>query len=332
MLNDEDLMRVQSATEHMSGDVTIFVREAGTDSIFENNLVNIARQISGVSMNRVRVEEWSETILPNMPSLTLSDGEISNVHYVAAPEGRELSPFLDAVSWLGKAKEVPASEAAEQLQELKSPATILVLMAEACPHCPQVVSAALSLAVGNPMVTVNVVDALSVTDMAERFKVKSTPTVVINNGMTLVGQITRDELAAKVLEADRGHSLTSVLDSMIKTGRAEDAAELMCRENQPDAILPIYLSQEFSTRMGALLAMEEALEQNPRIFDPVLGQLTDLLFLDEVALRGDTAEFLGKMGNPAAIPALRKVAEDPDSDVREAVQEALQALEEAPNP
>ena len=79
---------------------------------------------------------------------------------------------------------------------------------------------------------------------------------------------------------------------MIRTGRAEDAAELMCRENRPAAILPIYLSNEFSVRMGALLAMEEALERNPRILDPVLGQLTDLLFQEEVALRGDTAELL----------------------------------------
>lgn len=329
MLTDEDLMRVQAITEHVSKDVTIFVRSTGTDSIFENNLVNVARQISGVSMNRVRVEDWSEIILPDMPSLTLSDGEITNVHYAAAPEGRELSPFLDAISWLGRGKEVPASEATEQLQELKSPVNILVLMAEACPHCPQVVSAALSLAVGNPMVTVSIVDALIASDMAERFKVKSTPTVVINEGMTLVGQITRDELAGKVLEAGRSDSLTSVLDSMIKTGRAQDAAELMCKENQPQAILPIYLSPEFSTRIGALLAMEEALENSPRIFDQVLGQLTDLLFQDEVALRGDTAEFLGKIGNPAAIPALRKVVNDPDPDVQEAVQEALQALEEA---
>lgn len=326
MLTDQDLMRVQAVTETLSRDVTIMVKDAGTESIFETNLVNVARQISGVSMNRVRVEEWSETILPGKPSLTLSDGELTNIHYLAAPEGRELPPFLEAISWLGKANEIPTSEALEALQELKSPVHVMVLMAEACPHCPQVVSAALSLAVGNPMITLNIVDALYISDLAERFKVKSTPTIVINEGMTLVGQITREDLAKRVFEAGMGESLTSVLDSMIKTGRAEDAAELLCSKNQPEAILPIYLSPEFSTRMGALLAMEEALEHNPRVFDPVLGQLTDLLFQDEAPLRGDTAELLGKIGNPAAIPALRKITDDPDPDVREAVLEALEEL------
>ena len=41
------------------------------------------------------------------------------------------------------------------------------------------------------MITVNVVDALQISDFVERFKVKSTPTIVINEGMTIVGRITR---------------------------------------------------------------------------------------------------------------------------------------------
>lgn len=328
MLADQDLMRVQAVTEKMTRDVTILVSSAGTESIFETNLVNIARQISGVSMNRVRVEEWHENIFPGKPSLSLTDGEVTNIHYMAAPDGRELQPFLDALSLLGRSEIVPNLNACEPLHELKSPVDILVLMAESCPHCPQAVSAALCLAAGNPMITARIVDALEASDIADRFKVKSTPTIVINEGMTIIGGIAMDELSRRVAEAGKEESFTSILDSMIRNGRAEDAAELMCRENRPEAVLPIYLSKEFSVRMGALLAMEEALERNPRILDSVLGQLTDLLFQEEVALRGDTAELLGKIGNPAALPALHKAKEDPDPDVREAVMEALQSLED----
>ena len=50
---------------------------------------------------------------------------------------------------LGKGEDVPTSDAVERIQELKSPVDILILMAESCPHCPQAVGAALSLAVGN---------------------------------------------------------------------------------------------------------------------------------------------------------------------------------------
>ncbi|MBM3302189.1 MAG: HEAT repeat domain-containing protein, partial [Deltaproteobacteria bacterium] len=157
--------------------------------------------------------------------------------------------------------------------------------------------------------------------------VKSTPTIVINEGLTLVGQVSTEELAGRLMEVGKADSLTPILDSMIQSGRADDAAALICRETQPEALLPLYLSKEFSTRMGALVVMEEALALNPRALDPIVGQLTDILFQDDAPLRGDTAELLGKMGNPAAIPALRSAAEDEDPDVREAALEALELLE-----
>ncbi len=75
--------------------------------------------------------------------------------------------------------------------------------------------------------------------------------------------------------------------------------------------------------MGALVAIEEALGVNPRIMDPIVSDLIALLSQDGIALRGDTAELLGKIGNPAAEPALRNATEDADPDVREAAEEAL---------
>lgn len=328
MLSDQDLMDVQKVAAAMAGTVTILTNTADVGDSFEANLINIARQISGVSMNRVEiVDDAGSPLFPDKPSLTLAAGETRNIHYLAAPEGRELGPFLDAVAWLGKGKEIPGSEAQNSLRDLSKPAHILVLIAATCPHCPQVVRAALTLAVIQPLITLSVVDAVHFSDLAERYKVKSTPTTIINDGMTIVGQIGLEQLAARLMSAIGNSSLTPILDSMIRSGRAEDAAELICRESRPQAIVPIYLSKEFSTRMGALVTMEEALQINPRILDDIVEDLTPLLFQEEVGLRGDTAELLGKIGNPSSIPALRKVVEDPDPDVREAAQEALEILE-----
>lgn len=328
MLSDQDLMQVQAVTAELICPVTIFINHAGTDSSFETNLSNVARQVSGVSMNRVQVENGQGSVFAGMPSLTLSDGNTANIHYMAVPEGNELFPFLEGISWLGKRKALPSSDAIAALDHLSAPANILILVAGMCPHCPQVVQAALSLAIGRSGITVSIVDALEFTDLADKFKVKSTPTVVINEGMTVVGHIGGDDLAQRIALALGPDSLTAVLDSMIKSGRAEDAGRLVCEKGRPEALLPIYRSKEFSLRMGALVAMEDALERNPRIFDSILDQLTALLAEEDVGLRGDTAEFLGKIGNPAAAEALRNVVEnDPDPDVREAAEEALVNLD-----
>jgi thiol-disulfide isomerase/thioredoxin len=313
----------------MTVPVRIIVDAGNAEDPFQANLINIARQISGVSMNKVLLEE-GEGSSPfwGKPCLTLATGTTGNIHYLTAAEGRELLPFLDALAWLGKATAIPGLMKLDSMLGLSTPVEILVLMAEACPHCPAVVRSALALAALQPLLKLIIVDAVYFHDLAERYKVKSTPTTIIDQGLTMVGHVTLDQLAAGVVRATQGASLTEIMDSMIKCGRAEDAAQLLCRENGPDAILPIYRSKEFSVRMGALVTMEEALALNPRILDPVVDELGSLLFDDEVALRGDTAELLGKIGNPAAIPALRKALEDPDPDVREAVEEALQLLEE----
>lgn len=328
MLTDQELARIQQAARQITDTVKIVINRANSGTPFESDMVNTAMQIAGVSMNRIPVEDGYDLIFPGKPSLTLTDGRNLNIHYLALPGDHELGPFLDALLWLGKGKELPRSRAIESLPETSVPAGILVLMASQCPHCPQAVAAILSLAVNRPWITAAVVDAVEFPDLAARYKVKSTPTTVVNEGFTMIGQVNLDLLAAQLERAGGIESLTSVLDSMIKSGRAEDAAGLLCREKTPAAILPIYRSKEFSVRIGALVAMEEALGLDPRALDPIVAELTALLFDEEVSLRGDTAELLGKIGNSSALPALRKAAQDPDPDVREAVEEAIQALEE----
>ena len=321
-------MDVQTVSSQLSTPVTLFVnRGQGVETAFGVNLYNVARQISGVSMNRIRIEEWEQSPLPGKPSVAPASGDNPNVHYFAAPEGGELAPFLEFILGMGGDEQSFQSYTDASLEQLATPCHVMIFIAPTCPHCPYLVRSALRLAVRRPLLTISVVDAVHFEGLAQRYKVKHTPTTIINDGLTLVGRLTPVELAGYVLRVAESGSLTWILESMIKAGRAEDAADVMCSQKQPEAILPIYLSREFSLRMGALVALEAALEKTPEILDSIIDELTSLLFKEDVGLRGDTAELLGKTGNPAAIPALRKAAEDPDPDVREAVAEALQFLE-----
>jgi hypothetical protein len=321
-------MNVQQVSNLLTETVTIAANRGLTENAYENNMFNVARQIAGVSANNIRMEEGIESVIPGKPSLTLRAGNTGNIHYFAVPEGKELAPLLDAVSWLGKGAEPPDWEGIEPLMKLTAPTHLMILMAAMCPHCPAVVRSALSLAVRQSLITLAIVDAVEFSDLAERYKVKSTPTIIINDGFTLVGQVKAQDLVEHIVFQADPDSFTATLESMINSGRAEDAAGLICKSRRPEALLPLYRSKEFSTRMGVLVAMEEALEQNPRVLDPIVEELTKLLFHEEVGLRGDTADLLGNIGNPAAVPALRKAAEDPDEDVRDAVKEALERLEQ----
>jgi hypothetical protein len=323
-----ELAQVQAAAEELGGPVTMYLYLGGSDDAFGNKLSNVAYQMSGVSMNRLSTVPGDGERFPDKPSLTLSGPASRNIHYYALPEGPEFGPFIDAVRWLGGASELSPGDAHGHLASLKQPVDLIVLIAEGCPHCPRMVRTAVSLAVMQPLITVSVVDALRFSDIAEHFKVKSTPTTIIDGGLTIVGALDAAGLSEKIVTSMSDESLTRVLDSMISSGRAEDAGALVCQLNQPHALLPLFTSREFSRRMGTLVAMDAALEEQARSLDAIVPDLCLLLSDEEAGLRGDTAELLGKIGDPAAIPALQAVADDPDPDVKEAVLEALEALNE----
>jgi hypothetical protein len=326
VLNDSDLMKVQAATSDLSRAVTLVVHTEGTADPFEKNLLNIARQVAGVSLDLVRLEESVEPVEPGKPSITLAAERARNIHYLAAPEGPELEPFLAALAWLGEAKALPDSQALGSINKIGAPAELLVLIAAECPHCPSLVRKTLAMAVRQPLIRLVIADAIRFEDLALKYKVRSTPTLIVNQNSTLVGDVDEETIVRHLLGSDDAASLTEVLESMIAAGRAEDAGRLMVRRHHPDAILPLYLSSHFPLRLGALVAMEEALEQDPRSLDRIVEDLMELLFHEDKGLRGDTAALFGKIGDPRAIPSLRRAAQDPDPDVREAVEEALELL------
>ena len=107
MLSDNELIRVQDVSRNMKRPVTLYVNLTGNQDAFENNLANIARQLQGVSLDQIRIEEGDVSPFPGKPSLTLCNGEFSNITYLVFPEGQEFGPFLDAIAWLGMASDAP---------------------------------------------------------------------------------------------------------------------------------------------------------------------------------------------------------------------------------
>ncbi len=328
MLSDNDLTRVQEVSRNIKRPVTLCVNLTGIQDAVETNFANIARQLQGVSLDRIRIEEGGLTPFPGKPSMVLSNGEYSNINYMAFPEGSEFGPFLEAIAWLGEASAPAEFSRQDTINELRLPQNVFTFVAAGCPHCPEAVRSVLIVACSNPQVNVSIIDALVFPDISEKYKIKSTPVTIINDGMTIIGGIKPDELAEYLIEANNGASLSVILKSMILSGRAEDAASLVYEKERPDALLPIYVSPEFSQRMGALLVMEEVLDRNPGALDPITDKLIELLQSDDVGLRGDTASLLGRMGSRSAIPALKKVSEDSNADVRDAAIEALESFKE----
>ncbi len=85
--------------------------------------------------------------------------------------------------------------------------------------------------------------------------------------------------------------------------------------------------ESISVRLGTSALVESLAEEDPGNVSQAAGVLLPLLEEGSPTVRGDAAYLLGIIGDPAALPGLRKRAEDENPDVREAVREALEGIE-----
>jgi HEAT repeat protein len=75
-----------------------------------------------------------------------------------------------------------------------------------------------------------------------------------------------------------------------------------------------------------MMAAEEALEADREALDGLAPRLVPILSTEHAALRGDTADLIGRIGHPVATNALRTLLDDPNPDVAEIASEALEQV------
>jgi hypothetical protein len=199
-------------------------------------------------------------------------------------------------------------------------------MAAECPHCPAAVGAANALALASERVSVFIIDAQRFTDLSQKLEVRSVPLTVIDGGLSLGGVTPPGELARTLLSAGTPEFRRRHLLSLVETRRLQEAVALVGGADGPAALLALWQASTTNSRMGLLLLVEQVLEGTPDALHGIVPGLIGLLGADDAALRGDTADLLGKIGHPDARPALERLRSDPNPDVAEIAAEVLEEL------
>ena len=249
---------------------------------------------------------------PDKPSLT-----VGNVRYLAVPRGPELAPFLSFLEAL-------SAQGDAATEEPLAPAEVRVYMASTCPNCPVVVGACLELAARFDQLHLEVVDAMYFTDLAG--PLKSVPAVVVDGAYTEVGPLSGAELLQILRGRQDPEFGVDTLESMVSAGRFIETLSWLRQEDNLAFLAPMLRRSGIKERMGVMIMVEEALEEDPHGLDAAVPYLLPLLQEKDSNLRGDTADLLGQIGAPGAAKSLRALLSDDNGDVREIAQDALEML------
>ncbi len=319
-----ELELLRSAASELSDPIDVIFHPATEKSALSSAFAAVARAIGETGREKIRVLEGHGSGIAARPGLTLVSRDHRRVHYLALPNGPEAAPFREALLGLSRHPAGSAADPAMRLGGLARPAELLVFIASTCPHCPLAVRAANRLAIVSSAVTTSIVDVQRYSELAERFCIRSVPTTILDEGLSVMGVVQVSDLVDRVLAREAGDYEATVFRSLVEANRLDEAAQSVHAGHGVTYFFSAWKESATSMRMGLLLTAEKVLELDPAGLDGLVPRLLSLLSSQDATFRGDTADLLGRIGHPAAAERLKALLDDPNPDVAEIASEALE--------
>ncbi len=252
-------------------------------------------------------------------------GRHDNIAYQAVPSGKELPPFLEALVQAHAQRSLLAPELAEKTGKLSLPLWLTVYIASTCPHCPHVVRNLLRLADASRQVRLILVDAGLLPEQAAADAIRSVPTILMNEQWRWSGQIDLAEIVNMGISQDPARLSAASWRQMLESGDASRLADIMIeRQTVFPAFCELLVHERWSVRLGAMVAAEYLVEEDPLLAADLAASLIALFENASVQAQGDAAYLLGLIRSPSAMEHLKAVASGPyDTMVKDAAEEAL---------
>jgi len=328
-MNESDRERLDRELGDLPAPVELVVHSKSEDS-FSQALEHFAHELAAALPNAVSITmRRGDLLLSDLPGITLAGDGRSAIHYICIPEQQEVVPFAHALAYTARGASPLSPDLLARVQTIRAPAELLVFVSPFCPTCPLVVEAANSLAAAHEAISVFIIDVQHVPEQAHRYQVQSVPALIIDRDLVHIGEITVERIVEILEHRGTDAYRRDTMRAIIERGNIAEAAELLCREQDVEGMLTLFEQGDLSMRMGVLVVFEEALESNPETIRSMVGPLISMLTNEDPRVRGDIADLLGKIGDPRALPHLEPLKNDPDPDVVDAAEEAIEMIQEA---
>lgn len=207
-----------------------------------------------------------------------------------------------------------------------NPPDALLLIATGCAHCPTILDGLCKLLKQGRLGRLEVINLAARPDYAASLGVRSVPWTRIGP-FELEGAHSPADLAEWADRAASGTGLGRYYSHLLESQRLEKVIQ-MVQTNPASLNELLVLMDEEDTPMAVRIgigALFEDLQGQPLLSD-VLPQLEMLTRSDNAHTRGDACHYLGLTGSAEAIPAVTRLLEDGNADVREIAAESLALL------
>ncbi|MFN7088843.1 MAG: protein disulfide oxidoreductase [Candidatus Paceibacteria bacterium] len=170
-------------------------------------LEQLAHELSqATSLISVEVKDYdsdkkaaSEFGVTQPSTLFIAGKEKRFVKVLGLPSGHEFFPFLQTIIDVSRGYTDLPTEIERKAKAIDFPVTIKVFVTPTCPYCPGAVRLAHGLAIINPNIHGEMVEAMEFPELSQKYEVSGVPKTVINDIVDLVGAYPADIVLKKIM-------------------------------------------------------------------------------------------------------------------------------------
>lgn len=319
-LDSRDIEKIRAWREEFHGKVTLKLLK--TDDDKSKGLEEFCHVLNDLIPSVLLSHEKGDP--EQAPAITVGEGWT----YHAVPRGSELDPFLELMAGQANGTLSLPEAVRGTLEKLEWPANIVIYVAPTCPFCPEVVRQVQVLPVGNEKIHVSIIDAMLFPELAQRDRVRSVPTIILDDEFRWSGSIVLQELVNALMHRDPDKLSAQELLSIIKDGNAEHLAKMMLHKAVIfSGFFELLRHPNWSERLGAMVVLEQIAEEDSRLAQSACPHLLHYLKTAEDPVRGDLIYLLGSVGCKEAVTCLEGLLQTEESaESREVLTEALHRL------
>jgi hypothetical protein len=259
-----------------------------------------------------------------IPAIRVHNG----LRYQAIPAGTEIEPFIEALQLRDPGTNSIGKSAAAQLVKIDLPTHLVIYVSPQCKFCPVALQQLLPLLTLNPNIRLTVVDVMHFPELAEKDKIQSVPTLILEGQFRWTGTIQLNEIIEMMVNRDPSNLGPASLEMMLKEGKAGQLAEMMLDKAEIfPAFYELLIHAKWPVRLGAMVVMEEIIEKNPDLAVQTIKPLWQRFDGVDNRVKGDLVYILGQMPPMQTTSLLQSILKkEYAAEVKEAAREALENL------
>ena len=211
MFNDSTRDQLKGILNHMVNDVTIalFIKKESCETCEETKSYmeelssitdKLHLKIYDIEADKKMADLYNVTLTPSIVLLDNNDN-YKRIKFNGIPAGHEINSLINSIIEVSGKSQDLSDTTMERLNKINTPVDIKVFVTLGCPHCPGAVSKAHKLALLNPNISADMIEAQTFNDLSDKFNVSSVPKIVINDKYEFIGDQPLEVLLSEIEKA-----------------------------------------------------------------------------------------------------------------------------------